>query len=763
MILLITLITPVVLQAQQQSSIIPQPVDVKMNEGFFLIDNKTSVNFKAEQTAVKPAVDFFVSMIKQLSGVSLQVNKPSGKTIELILDKNASIKEEGYQLMVNKSTVVIKANSYGGIFYGLESVLQTLPQVRTNAALKVPCMQVNDYPRFKWRGMHLDVSRHFFSAEMVKEYIDLMATYKMNTFHWHLVDDQGWRIEIKKYPKLTETGAWRVDQTDKIWGARPQAQPGEVPTYGGYYTQEQVKEIVAYAKARNVTIVPEIEMPGHVASAIASYPQLSCTQLPQLPMTGGNYTNMSSNYCAGNDEVFGFLQDVLTEVIALFPSTYIHIGGDEVDKGPWKQCSKCQARMKKEGLKNEEELQSYFVKRIEKFIVSKKRKMIGWDEILEGGLAPEATVMSWRGESGGIQAAKMNHDVVMTPGTPCYFDHYQAGPEGEPLAIGGFNTLKKVYDYEPIPKELNAEEAKYVLGAQANLWTEFISTTEQVEYMVLPRMLALAETVWSPAASKNWTSFNERLKIQFRAFDQKGLHYSPGNFTVDIKPSSENGKLKVNLVTEIPTASIYYTTDGSVPTASGNKYQGPISIETSQTIKAVSVQNGKVMNLVPAEQSFVMHKAIGSNVQYAIPFSKYYPADGPNSLTDGVRGKNAAGKYWHGFSQDNLIATVDLGTEKMISQVALGCLQNYKDWIFLPKSVKFEISVDGKTFVEVGNLVNDIPPTVTASTIKNFTVKFSATNARYIRVTAVTLEACPKGHPGEGKPAWTFADEIVVE
>lgn len=753
---------PVMMKAQQ-SPIIPQPVDVKMGEGFFLIDNKTSVNFKAEQTALKPAVDFFVSTIRHISGTALLVNKTAGKIIELILDKNASIKEEGYQLMVNKSTIVIKANSYGGIFYGLQSLLQTLPQVRTNAALKVPCMQVNDYPRFKWRGMHLDVSRHFFSADAVKEYIDLMAMYKMNTFHWHLVDDQGWRIEIKKYPKLTETGAWRVDQTDKIWGARSQAQPGEEATYGGYYTQEQVKEIVAYAKARNVTIVPEIEMPGHVASAISSYPQLSCTQLPQLPMTGGNYTNMSSNYCAGNDEVFGFLQDVLTEVIALFPSTYIHIGGDEVDKGPWKQCSKCQARMKKEGLKNEEELQSYFVKRIEKFIVSKQRKMIGWDEILEGGLAPEATVMSWRGESGGIQAAKMNHNVVMTPGTPCYFDHYQAGPEGEPLAIGGFNTLKKVYDYEPIPKELNAEEAKYVLGAQANLWTEFISTTEHVEYMVLPRMLALAETVWSPAANKNWTSFNERLKVQFKAFDQKGLHYSPGNFTVDIKPISENGKLKVNLVTEIPTVSIYYTTDGSVPTASGNKYQGPISIETSQTIKAVSVQNGKVMNLVPAEQSFVMHKAIGSNVQYAIPFSKYYPADGPNSLTDGVRAKNAAGKYWHGFNKDNLIATVDLVSEKMISLVALGCLQNYRDWIFLPKSVKFEISVDGKNFVEVGNLVNDIPPTVTASTIKNFTVKFSATNARYIRVTAVTLEACPKGHPGEGKPAWTFADEIVVE
>nr|WP_294905426.1 family 20 glycosylhydrolase [uncultured Lacibacter sp.] len=747
----------------QQVSIIPQPVELKLNEGNFSIDKNTTVQFNASQAALKPAIDFFLNAVKDISGIPLQQNKPAAKKVEFILAAQTAFKPEAYSLTVTPSLIQIKASSYAGIFYGIQSVLQTLPQVRTNAALLVPCMQINDEPRFKWRGMHLDVSRHFFSADVVKQYINLMAMYKMNTFHWHLVDDQGWRIEIKKYPKLTSTAAWRVDQNDKVWGSRPQAKPGEDATYGGYYTQEQVKEIIAYAKTRNVTVVPEIEMPGHVASAIAAYPQLSCTQLPQLPLTGGNYNNMSSNYCAGNEEVFSFLQDVLTEVIDLFPSTYIHIGGDEVDKGPWKKCERCQARMKKEGLKNEEELQSYFIKRMEKFIVSKKRKMIGWDEILEGGLAPEATVMSWRGEAGGIEAAKMHHDVVMTPGSPCYFDHYQAGPEGEPLAIGGFNTVKKVYDYEPIPKELSAEQHKYVLGAQGNVWTEYISTAEHLEYMVLPRMLALAETVWSPAAAKNWNDFSRRLQFHFKAFEAKGLHYSPGNFTVDIKPAAKNGKLEVALFSEVPTASILYTTDGSVPTVSSAVYTQPIAVESTQTIRAVTVQNGKIMNLQPVEQRFVMHKAVGANVQYAFAPSRSYMADGMNSLTDGVRGKSAVNKFWHGFNKNNLVATVDLGTEKTISRVSLGCLQHYRDWIFLPTAVKFEVSLDGKTFTEVATVQNDVPVNTLALTIKDFTAKFAATNARYVRVTAFTLEACPKGHPGEGKPAWTFADELEVE
>jgi hexosaminidase len=624
-------------------------------------------------------------------------------------------------------------------------------------------MQITDYPRFKWRGMHLDVSRHFFSPDVIKEYINLMGSYKMNIFHWHLCDDQGWRLEIKKYPKLTQVGAWRVERPGKIWGDRAPAKAGEVPGYGGYYTQEQVKEIIAYAQERNITIVPEIEMPGHSSAAVTAYPQLSCTQQEQFAVTGGQYPkDIQTNYCAGNDSVFLFLQNVLQEVIQLFPSQYMHVGGDEVDKTDWKKCARCQARIKTEGLKDENELQSYFIRRIEKYLLSKHRKLIGWDEILEGGLAPDATVMSWRGESGGIQAAKMKHDVVMTPGSPCYFDHYQAGPEGEPIAIGGFNTLKTVYDYEPVPKELNSEDARYVLGAQGNVWTEFIATTEHLEYMVLPRMLALAEVLWTVKENRNWTDFNGRLPYHFKGFEQKGLHYCPGNFTVEIKPASQNGKLLVHLSTEALHGDIYYTTDGIMPTARANKYVQSISIDSSVTLKAVTVLNGNVMGSRPAEQSFVMHKAIGRDVIYANPVSKYYLADGPNSLTDGVRGTNAAGKYWHGFHAKDIVATVDMGEERNIQCISLGCLQNYRDWIFLPQSVQFEVSVDGKNYTVIQTVVNIISVNEKNPVIHDFIARFAEQKARFVRVTAKNLGVCPKGHSGEGQSAWLFADELIV-
>lgn len=757
--LLLLLLASMLMNAQQQPSIIPKPVDLKMGNGNFTIDGNTAIQYKKSQKELKATADFLASYIKNISGFSLKSNKAAVKKIEFVIEKD--IQEEGYQLNVSPTAIVIKASSPKGIFYGIQSILQTLPAIRTNAVLEVPVMQVNDYPRFKWRGMHLDVSRHFFGPDMIKEYIDLMASYKINVFHWHLVDDQGWRIEIKKYPKLTEIGAWRVDNTNLNWRERPQAKEGEKPTYGGFYTQEQIKEIVKYASERNITIVPEIEMPGHVASAIASYPQLSCTQQPQLPLTGGNYTNMSSNYCAGNEEVFSFLQDVLSEVLILFPSTYIHLGGDEVDKAPWKKCPRCQERMKAEGLKDEEELQSYFMKRMEKFIISNNRKMIGWDEILEGGLAPEAAVMSWRGEAGGIEAAKMKHNVVMTPGSPCYFDHYQAGPEGEPFAIGGFNTVKRVYDYEPIPKELNAEDAKYVLGAQGNVWTEFITTTEHLEYMVLPRMAALAEVIWSPKENKNWDNFNERLQYHFKGYAQKGLHYSPGNFTVNIKPSSQNGQLMVSLYSEALNGQIRYTTDGTEPTLQSEKYEKPIAIKSSLVLKASTVVDGQIKGLQPAKQNFVMHKAVGSPVQYTNPVSQYYLADGLNSLTDGVRGTNAVGKYWHGFSGKDMIATIDLGELKLIKTISLGCLQNYSDWIFLPQSVKFEVSTDGTVFTEIKTINNPID--INQKTVLyDFSVAFAQQKVRYIRVTAKN-NLCPPGHSGAGKSGWLFADEIIVE
>lgn len=747
----------------QQVNIIPQPVSLQLKEGSFIIDNNTTLKINPASPDLRAAAVFFNAYFKSITGRNLPVNTIKKKSMEFRLSRIAEIGEEGYLLNVSPTTVLIRANTKAGILYGLQSLFQTLPAVRTNAVLKIPSMDIKDYPRFKWRGMHLDVSRHFFSPALVKEYIDLMASYKINTFHWHLVDDQGWRIEIKKYPNLTGTGAWRVDHTEMVWGTRPQAKEGEAASYGGYYTQDQIKEIVQYAQERNITIVPEIEMPGHSAAAIASYPYLSCSQLPQLPMTGGNYTNISSNYCAGNDSVFLFLQDVLTEVMHLFPSTYIHVGGDEVDKTAWKSCPRCQARIQAEGLKNEEELQSYFIKRIERFLISKHRKMVGWDEILEGGLAPEATVMSWRGESGGIEAAKMNHDVVMTPGTPVYFDHYQGDPATEPLAIGGFNTLKKVYGYEPVPGELNEEQAKHVLGAQANLWTEYITTAEQVEYMVLPRMLALAEVVWSPKETRNWNSFNERLQSQYRAFDQKGLHYSKGNFKVEIKPFSQNGQLFVNLLTEAYKGEVYYTTDGQEPSLQSKKYVEPIHIDSTMVLKAVTVVGGKVMSTRPAQQSFTIHKAIGKNVMYTNPVSNYYMADGPNSLTDGVRGTDAVNQYWHGFAGKDLIAIVDLGSDLSIHRVSMGFLQHYRDWIMMPQWVSFEISQDGKNFREVKKVNNMVSTSEQGSIIKDFVAEFPEQKARFVRVTAKVLDALPNGHAGEGKPAWIFSDEIVVD
>lgn len=762
-IILGLLLAPCLLLAQQKVSIIPQPVTLQLDKGNFTIDAGTTISYNKANKSLKATANFLEAGIKKISGINLSQNKAKSKKIEFKISPTNEIGEEGYLLNVTPDAVKITANTNKGLIYGIQSLFQVLPQIRTNAIMAVPCMQVKDYPRFKWRGMHLDVSRHFFSVDMVKEYIELLAYYKMNTFHWHLVDDQGWRIEIKKYPKLTEIGAWRVDQNDKVWSYRPQAKEGEEATYGGFYTQEEIKDVVKFAAERGVNIVPEIEMPGHVASAIASYPELSCSQKHQLPLTGGDYTNMSSNYCAGNDEVFKFNEEVLTEVMALFPSKYMHIGGDEVDKTAWKNCPKCQKRMQNENLKTEEELQSYFIKRIEKFIVSKNRKMIGWDEILEGGLAPEAVVMSWRGEKGGVESAKMNHEVVMTPGNPVYFDHYQAGPDGEPLAIGGMNTLKKVYDYEPIPKELPSENSKYILGAQANLWTEYITTNEGVEYMILPRMLALAEVVWSPATSKDWNSFNQRLKWHFRGFQQKGLHYSEGSDKITITPRIENGQLSVALSSEVLGCDIYYTLDGSDPNGNSIKYNAPFLIDKTETVRAASVCDGKVSKGIPSKLDFSIHKASAKNVSYLNNPVSSYQANGNNTLTDGVRGTFNVSKYWHGFYAKDLVATIDLGETTPVRKISLGCLQNTGDWIFLPEAVKFEISVDGLNFKEVGLEIMPLEKVKDSKAIYNFTTSFVTQQAKYVRVTAKILPELPKGHSGEGKPAWLFADEIIVE
>jgi len=502
----------------KEINIIPKPLDIDIKVGEFVLDNQVKIIINTDNE-IHNIANYLKENIKKITNPELEIaENQEGKQIYLKINKADTLGNEGYSLLVEGNKIVISSSGKNGIFYGVQSLMQLFFSSKTESGtFEIPNLKIIDKPKFKWRGMHLDVCRHFFPKEFVLKYIDMLAYHKMNVFHWHLTEDQGWRIEIKKYPKLHEIGSQRNETViAKEWGTYD-----GVP-YGGYYTQEDIKEIVKYAQQRYITIVPEIEMPGHSMAALASYPELGCTGGPyKVATTWGVFNDV---YCAGNENTFEFLENVLSEVMQLFPSEYIHIGGDECPKKQWEQCEKCQNRIAKEGLKNEHELQAYFIRRMEKFINSKGRQIIGWDEILEGGLAPNASVMSWRGVEGGIEAANMNHNVVMSPGTHCYFDHFQ-DTVNEPLAIGGFTNLEKVYSYNPIPDELSADKRKYILGCQANLWTEYIATTDYAEYMALPRACALAEVCWLPKDKKNYDDFQKRMTKHYKFLELYGYNY----------------------------------------------------------------------------------------------------------------------------------------------------------------------------------------------------------------------------------------------
>jgi hexosaminidase len=537
-LLFVTAILTAVCTAFAQINIIPQPAEVKE---------------PATGGTLKNSVLFFNDYLQQFYGFQLATaNKAgSGNTIHLRVQKDAGSIPGSYTLEIKKNSILLQGNDEAGVFYGVQSLLQLLPLIKANS-LSVPCVQIKDYPRFAYRGMHLDVGRHFFPVSFIKKYIDYLALHKMNYFHWHLTEDQGWRIEIKKYPELTTIGGYR-DGT--IIGRYP-GKGNDNLRYGGYYTQDEIKDIVAYATQRYITVVPEIELPGHSSAAIAAYPWLSCfpekeTKIPTHPSEasqkkGGKKVQetwgvFEDIYCAGKDSTFLFLQNVMDEVVALFPSKYIHVGGDEAPKDHWKICPACQARIKKEGLKDEHQLQSYFIQRMEKYLNGKGRTLIGWDEILEGGLAPNAVVMSWRGEKGGIEAAKENHYVIMTPGSHMYFDHSQNRKE-DSLVWGGYTSVQKVDSYEPIPAELPAGKKNYVMGAQANVWTEYMKYPTKVEYQIFPRMSALSEVLWSPKEKRNWQGFEPRLQKQFKRYDFWGTHYSRAYFDKVSNPDEKSGK-----------------------------------------------------------------------------------------------------------------------------------------------------------------------------------------------------------------------------
>ena len=513
----------------QEIQINPQPAQLTKKTSSFLVTKNTAIVIHDEED--KKSADFLNRYLQQFYGLQLQVKRKPVKN-SIIIGTKKFIKapeKDAYIFESCNSGITISGDTYAGTFYGVQTLIQLLAPKKISA-LKIPAVLINDEPRFEHRGSLLDVSRHFFSVSFIKKYIDYLALHKMNYFHWHLTDDPGWRIEIKKYPKLTEIGAWR----DSSLIGRYPGIGYEHNRYGGYYTQEQIKEIIKYANERFVTVIPEIEMPGHSYAALASYPELGCRgygyTVPAL------YRPDAEVFCAGNEYTFKFLQDVLDEVMNLFPSKYIHIGGDECPKEGWQKCPRCQARIRNEGLKDEHELQSYFIRRIEKYLNSKGRTLIGWDEILEGGLAPNAIVMSWRGESGGIAAAKEKHQVIMTPGSNVYFDYSQVQND-DSLTIGGFTPVEKVYSYEPVPKELDERESKYVLGAQGNVWTEYLANPRKVEYMIFPRLTALSEVLWSPKEKRNWEEFEKRLMTQFKRYELWKANYCREYF--ELKANSE--------------------------------------------------------------------------------------------------------------------------------------------------------------------------------------------------------------------------------
>ena len=549
--------------------IIPEPVSVTEEPGTFLLDAGTVIRVGSSDPDLAHTAAWFSDRLQTVSSLRLAVEKRGKKQIALELNSHVdtTLGKEGYTLSVTPGGVTIKANTAAGIFYGLQTLLELLPP----GSASIPCADIRDYPRFGWRGLMLDVSRHFFNKTEVERYIDEMSRYKFNTFHWHLSDDNGWRIEIKSLPELTRVGAWRVSRTGR-WGTLTPPLADEPADDGGFYTQEDIKEILAYAKARFITVLPEIDVPAHSLAMIAAYPNLSCTQLPYPVNPGSRAPERQDNVlCVGNDSVYIVLQKVFTEIAALFPNPYIHIGGDEAYKGFWAACPKCQHLMQTEHLNNVDELQSYFVKRMEKMLNGLGKKLIGWDEILEGGLAPSATVMSWRGMSGGITAARMGHEVVMTPWDYTYLDLYQGDPTVEPPTYG-ICRLTDCYKYDPVPDSV---DERLIIGGQGNLWSESIPTFRHAEYMTWPRALALSEVYWTPKSKRNWEDFIGRMEAEFPRLDAEGINYARSAFDAVALPGHDKmGRLAIRFTTEIKGLDVYYTFDNTRPDSFSPKYHG---------------------------------------------------------------------------------------------------------------------------------------------------------------------------------------------
>ena len=742
--------------------VVPLPMEITEtgDEAFQLNGNTQIVHDGSLQ--MKRNAEFLAEFIKEKTSLELEVTTAATSKAITLATEEGGENSEAYRLTVNANGITITGATPAGVFYGVQTLRKAIP-FSNGKGVTMPAVEIDDAPRFSYRGAHLDVSRHYFTKDSIKRFIDMLAMHNLNRFHWHLTDDQGWRIEIKKYPLLTTVAAQR-DET--VIGRNSGKYDGK--HYGPFfYTQDDCREIVAYAAERHITVIPEIDLPGHMQAALAAYPQYGCT--------GGPYEvwkmwGVSDNVlCAGNDATLSFIEDVLSEIIEVFPSQYIHIGGDECPKTQWEQCPKCQARIKKLGIKGDEKhsaemyLQSFVINHAEKFLNSKGRQIIGWDEILEGGLAPNATVHSWRGIEGGIEAAKMGHDCIMSPTTFMYFDYYQTKyTDDEPLAIGGYVPVEKVYSFEPMHESLTPEEQKHIIGVQANLWSEYIPTYSHVEYMELPRLAALCEVQWCNPEKKDFNEFKQRLLPLLKLYDAKGYNYAKHlldleeKFTTDL----EKGVIKVEFTT-LDNCPIYYTTDGSEPTTKSARYTGAIEINSSCTLKAKGIRENGSTRTFSEELSF--NKATAKPITLLQPIHKNYTFEGPITLVDGLKGSpNYRTGRWLGFCETDLEAVIDLKKEEEISSISFNTSVDKGDWVFDLLGITVSVSNDGINYT---TLIEQSYPDLTAedeNRIYEHKVEFTPTKARYVKILALSDRDMPNWHPAKGLPAFIFVDELEI-
>lgn len=717
-------------QNKEHSTIIPQVQEVQHLPSFFdLSDFRIYADKNAKKTA-----DLLVLELEKLSYNQdsiypfedpIEVN-----SINLLINSTLNANSEYYELTIKQDFILIKGATREGLIHGLYSLIQLIPRSSGIDDSKLACVRIVDYPKFKWRGMLLDCCRHFMEIDFVKRYIDLLAYHKMNVLHWHLTEDQGWRIEIKGYPKLTEIGAWRKQKDGSI--------------YGGFYTQEQIKEVVDYAAERGINVVPEIELPGHSVAALAAYPEYSCTGGPfEVENDWGVFKDI---YCVGNDQTFEFLETILDEVLELFPSEYIHIGGDEAPKFRWEHCAKCQKRITDEGLHDENELQSYFIQRIENYLNGKGRKLIGWDEILEGGLAEGATVQSWRGFEGAAHAAQTGNDAIVSPTSHAYFDYGLDATD-----------LEEVYNFDPIPEGLSAEEAKHIIGGECNMWTER-APQNTIDSKVFPRILAMSEVLWNYPTERNYDAFYDRVQNHYNRLDQLGVAYGLETIPVHFDSEYSNGEFSITLKPGTKDLNIHYQINESKVF----QYDSTFTVSGTSHLKAWATKRDETYG-EPLEIELYKHKALESAISDLNEYYSGYDGGGDRAVLDGLRGSsNFRDGRWQGYSGQDFIATLRFNEAQKVDSVISSFYQYNLSWIFMPKKITVYTSKDGQNYYNRAELEPKVSPKKEGEFFEEFVMTFPEVEAKYIKFKAEYFGKCPDWHPAAGSDAWLFVDEVRV-